>query len=63
MGPEVPAGGSTKAGTFGGTLLVLLMHLSSEEVLKTVLLAAIGAVVSFMVSMVLKEVVRRGRKK
>jgi hypothetical protein len=39
---------STKAGTIGGTLLVLLLHISSEELVKTALLAALGAVVSLV---------------
>jgi putative flippase GtrA len=50
---------STKAGTIGGTLLVLLLHISSEELIKTVLLAAVGAVVSFGVSFLLNKMIKR----
>lgn len=53
----------TKAGTVGGTLLVLLLHISSEEVLKTALLAAIGAVVSFSVSFLLNKLVKKRKTK
>jgi putative flippase GtrA len=52
---------ATRAGTAGGTLLVLLIHISSEEVLKTAVLAAIGAVVSFLVSFVLNRIIRKRR--
>ena len=55
--------GSTKAGTAGGTLLILFINLSSAEIWKTVVLAAIGAVVSFGVSLLLKIIVQRIRKK
>jgi len=48
--------GSTKAGTAGGTLLILFVHLTTGEILKTILLAFIGAVVSFLVSLILKRV-------
>jgi mannitol-specific phosphotransferase system IIBC component len=50
---------STKAGTIGGTLFVLLLHVSSEELIKTVLLAAVGAVVSFAVSFLLNKMIKR----
>lgn len=43
----------TKAGTAGGTLLVLL-HISSNQVLDTALMAAIGAAVSFLVTLGLR---------
>jgi hypothetical protein len=53
----------TRAGTIGGTLFILLLHISSEEVLKTALLAAVGAVVSFTVSFVLNRIVKKRRLK
>ncbi len=53
-----------KAGTVGGTLLVLLLQLSATELLKTAILAGIGAAVSFLVSVSLKYIISRiGRKK
>jgi multisubunit Na+/H+ antiporter MnhB subunit len=54
---------ATRAGTIGGTLLVLLLHITSEEVLKTAVLAALGAVVSFFVSYVLNRIIKRRRLK
>lgn len=43
------------SGTCTGTALVLLMQISHTEVLKTVLLATLGALVSFLVSLLLKK--------
>ena len=54
---------ATKAGTIGGTLFVLLLHITSEEVFKTALLAAVGAVVSFSVSYLLNRIIKRRRLK
>ena len=52
----------TKAGTVGGTLLTLFYNLHLEDVAKTAILAAIGAVVSFCVSIGLKAIMKRFRK-
>ena len=49
----------TKFGTIGGTLLVLLLHITSDEVLKTAVLATVGAVVSFGVSFLLNRLVKK----
>ncbi len=48
----------TKAGTIGGTLLSIIPNLTGADILRTVLLAAIGAVVSFGISMLMKWIVR-----
>ena len=53
---------STKAGTIGGTLLTLLANIDSEDLLKTGILAAIGAVVSFTVTISLKFLIKRLKK-
>lgn len=55
--------GSTKAGTIGGTLLILFINLDTAEVMKTMLLAATGASVSFTVSLLLKTFIKRIRRK
>lgn len=49
---------STKAGTAGGTLLTIFVNIHSEDVLKTAILAAIGAVVSFYVTRCLKILIK-----
>jgi hypothetical protein len=54
--------GSTRAGTLGGTLLVLL-QLMPGEMMKTTLLAFIGALVSFVTSLLLKYIVKWWRKR
>jgi hypothetical protein len=63
MDPNFQVDGSTKAGTIGGTLLILFINLRTEEVLKTAILAAIGALVSFAISMILKLLIKRFRRK
>jgi hypothetical protein len=40
----------TRTGTIGGTLLVVLIQINFQELLKTAILAAIGASVSFLVT-------------
>jgi hypothetical protein len=44
----------TRAGTIGGTLLTLFANIHREDIAKTIILAAIGAVISFIVSNLLK---------
>ena len=41
-------------GTATGTLLSVLPNLQSEDIARTVILATIGAIVSFLVSVVIK---------
>ena len=52
---------SLKAGTTGGFLLSLLST-HWEEIGKTVLLASIGAIVSFGVSLLLQAMLKRFRR-
>ena len=51
----------TKAGTAGGTLTVIFMNITTEDILKTAVLAAIGAVVSFLISYFLKILLKKRR--
>ena len=44
-----------KAGTFGGFALSVIPNLISADVVKTIVLAFIGAVVSFGVTLLLKQ--------
>ncbi|GGC47893.1 hypothetical protein GCM10011386_45040 [Parapedobacter defluvii] len=48
-------------GTTGGTLLSIVGQLGVHDMLRTALLAAIGAVVSFTVTWLLQRLWRRGR--
>lgn len=52
----------TLMGTAGGTFLSVIPNLNSEDVLKTVLLAAVGAIVSFGISMLLKFVIKKYKR-
>lgn len=44
-----------KAGTFGGVALSVLPNITSADVFKTIVLAFVGAVVSFGVTLLLKQ--------
>lgn len=52
-------GNGTILGTVSGTALTVLANIGSPDIIKTVVLAAIGAVVSFSVSLLLKWLVQR----
>ena len=51
-----------KAGTAGGMLLALLMKLDAASLLETAVVAAVGAVISFGVSVLLKWALRKIRR-
>jgi hypothetical protein len=46
----------TKVTTAGGVLIILLANINSGDILKTVLLAMTGAVVSFLMSLLIKKI-------
>jgi len=54
--------GMTKRGTAGGTLLTILANITSEDIIKTAILAAVGAVVSFGVTLAMKLLIKRNKK-
>lgn len=56
------SGNPTLIGTAGGTFLSVIPNLHSEDILKTVLLASIGAIVSFILSMALKFLIKKHKK-
>ena len=58
--PSAP-NANERAGTIGGTLLVVVLEISGGELLKTAVLAAVGAAVRFGVSFVLQRWVKRRR--
>lgn len=53
---------TTKAGTAGGTLLTIFGNISSQDIFKTAVLAAVGAVISFIVTVFLKSIIKRIKK-
>ncbi len=46
-------------GTVSGTVLTVLVNIGSSDIIKTVVLAVLGAVVSFGVSLLLKWLLRK----
>jgi hypothetical protein len=53
---------TTKVGTAGGTLLTILANISCQDIIKTTVLAALGAVVSFSVTRLCKFFIKRLKK-
>ena len=52
----------TIAGVAGGTLLSIAANLETGDVVKTAVLACVGAVVSFVVSLLMKWVTKKLRR-
>jgi len=52
----------TILGTVSGTVLTVAVNVGSSDILKTVILAGLGAVVSFSVSLLLKWLVKKFKK-
>lgn len=53
---------NTLMGTAGGTFLSIVPNLNSSDVLKTVILASVGAIVSFSISLALKFFIKKHKK-
>ncbi len=49
----------TKAGTIGGTLLTIICNVHLADLTRTAVLAAVGAAVSFAVSVFLRWIIRK----
>ena len=56
---ETTTNGNVYAGTCGGMLLSVFSNVFVEDLMRTVVLAVVGAVLSFVVSLVLKNFIRR----
>jgi hypothetical protein len=54
----LPIERSQQAGLIGGTLTGIFANISMADVFATILLSAIGAVVSFLVSMLMRRLLR-----
>jgi hypothetical protein len=50
-------------GTAGGTILSIIPNVFSADLIKTILLASVGAIVSFTVSYVLKCIFKKFKRK
>ena len=53
---------TTKAGTATGTLLIIFANINSADLVKTAVLAAVGAIVSFSATLLLKVIIRQIKK-
>ena len=53
---------STKVGTAGGTLLTIFANISSGDIVKTAILAAVGAAVSYCITLWMKILFKRRKK-
>ncbi|MEC4050762.1 hypothetical protein OX284_015085 [Flavobacterium sp. SUN046] len=56
------ANNPTLMGTAGGTFLSVVPNLTSNDIVKTVILATVGAVVSFTISLLLKSLNKKHKK-
>jgi hypothetical protein len=54
---------STLFGTLGGTFLSIAPIIRSEDVIKTIILAALGAAISFFITLLLNFFIKKKRKK
>lgn len=50
---------TTVVGTISGTVLTILVNIGTHDVFKTIALAAIGAIVSFVVTQILKWIYKK----
>ena len=53
---------SLKVGTVGGTLLSMAPNIASVDIFRTIILAMIGAIVSFFVTLLLKWMTKSNEK-
>lgn len=53
---------TTLVGTASGTFLSVIPNLNSEDILRTIILATLGAIVSFLISLLLKIVIKKHKK-
>lgn len=56
------ANNHTIMGTAGGTFLSIVPNINSEDIARTVILASVGAIVSFMISLLLKSLQKKHKK-
>ena len=59
MNNQMPIDSDTRAGTIGGMLLIILLNIFSNDIVRTIAFAALGASVSFFVSLFWKYAVKR----
>jgi len=60
--PDAIPAGNVYAGTVGGTVLSVFGSLMVADLMKTAILAAVGAVVSFLVSVAMKALFKKSQR-
>lgn len=55
---EMESNNTLQIGTASGTLLSVVPNIVSEDIVKTIILAIVGAIISFGVSLLLKELTK-----
>jgi mannitol-specific phosphotransferase system IIBC component len=56
------ANNHTLMGTAGGTFISIVPNINSEDIARTIVLATVGAIVSFMISLLLKSLQKKRKK-
>ena len=56
------ANNPTLVGTAGGTFLSIVPNIQSEDITRTIILASVGAVVSFTISLLLKSLNKKRKQ-
>ncbi len=56
------ANNHTLMGTAGGTFLSIVPNINSEDIAKTIILASVGAIVSFTISLLFKRMQKKHKK-
>ncbi len=56
------ANNHTLMGTAGGTFLSIVPNINSEDIARTIVLATVGAIVSFTISLLLKSLQKKRKK-
>ena len=56
------ANNPTLMGTAGGTFLSIVPNIQSEDIARTIILASVGAIVSFTISLLLKSLNKKHKK-
>ena len=63
MNDHIYPDASTRTGTIGGTLVAVLLNMFTNDIIRTIGLAALGATLSFFVILGWKWLIRKWKKR
>lgn len=63
MNDHIYPDASTRTGTIGGTMVAVLLNIFTNDIVRTIGFAALGATVSFFVSLGWKWLIRKWKKR